>query len=255
MNSKKFCITDVPFAFYRSREGGYNLEKINRSNSGLTLILSGELEMSFQGRTQAVLPGNIILQRKGDTYSLHAPKPEGVEFIVISYMAEPEEALFELLPDRIFATEHFSRYRSAFESCARIYASHGICHEPLLCAIVQEILCNIIRENYPAVLSREKSPVEYAKRYMDEFFSNDLSSDNIAGVVGISPSYLRTLFKKAEGESPIRYLNRVRVERAKEMLASNMFRLDEIASACGFQNVYYFSRVFKSFTGVPPGKY
>ena len=255
MESKKICVTDVSYAFYRSREGGYRLNKVNRSNNGLTLILAGELEINFGTHTVTAHPGNIILQRMGDTYSLHAPNPDGVEFIVISYLADPLDTLFELLPERIFYTEHASRYRSSFEACARIYAARGVCHESLLCAIVQEILCNVIRESYPSGLSREKTPVEYAKQYMDEFFSNDLSSENIAAVVGLSPSYLRSLFKKSEGESPIRYLNRIRIERAKEMLASNMFHLDEIAEACGFQNVYYFSRVFKQFTGVSPGKY
>ena len=47
----------------------------------------------------------------------------------------------------------------------------------------------------------------------------------------------------------------VRVERAKKMLESGIFRLDEIAAACGFANVYYFSTVFKAVTGTPPSRY
>ena len=77
----------------------------------------------------------------------------------------------------------------------------------------------------------------------------------IAAAVGLSESHLRTLFRRARGEPPVRYLNRVRVERAKEMLASGQFPLEEIAVACGFQNEYYFSRVFKEFTGISPGRY
>ena len=255
MKDSNFTVTKVPFAFYRKREQDYRLEKVNRSSNGLTLILSGEMDITYGGQTKTLYPGNIILQRMGDTYSLQTSSPDGVEFIVISYLAEPQQTLFELLPDRLFCTEHVSRFRNAFESAARIYASYDICHEALLRAVVQEILCRIIRESYPVMLSLEKNPVEFAKRYIDEFYANDLSADNIAAVVGLSPSYLRSLFKKSEGESPIHYLNRIRIERAKEMIASNMFRLEEIALACGFQNVYYFSRVFKSFTGVSPGKY
>lgn len=255
MKDSNFTVTKVPFVFYRQKEQYYSLNKVNRSSNGLTLILSGELNITYEDHTRTVYPGNIILQRMGDTYSLHANHPDGVEFIVISYLADPQESLFELLPDRLFCTEHVSRFRNAFESAARIYASYDICHEALLRAVVQEILCNIIRESYPVMLSREKNPVEFAKRYIDEFYANDLSADNIAAVVGLSPSYLRSLFKKSEGESPIHYLNRTRIERAKEMISSNMFRLEEVALACGFQNVYYFSRVFKEFTGVTPGKY
>lgn len=255
MQDNKFTVTDVPFAFYRQREAGYRLMKNNRSSNGLTLILSGELEITYPHKTATLRAGDIILQHQGDSYSLSASSPEGVEFIVISYHAEPMDAVFSLLPNRIFHTEHLSRYRNAFETTVRIHALRGICHETLLCALVQEILCNMICEAYPALLSDNKDPVEYAKRYIEEFYGNDISATDIAAVVGLSPSYLRTMFKKREGESPIHYLNRIRIDRAKEMLSSNMFTQEEIAAACGFQNVYYFSRVFKSFTGVSPGKY
>ena len=90
---------------------------------------------------------------------------------------------------------------------------------------------------------------------MDQYFDCPLSIENIAAVVGLSSSYLRTLFQKSENESPNHYLNRVRIEHAKQMLLSEMFTIDEVAYACGFQNVYYFNRVFKKFTGITPGKY
>jgi len=255
MKEASFTVTEVLYTYYRQRNNGYRLMKNNRSSNGLTLILSGEMEITYPQYSTTLHAGDIILQHRGDSYSLHVDSPDGVEFIVISYHADPLDTVFSLLPDRLFRTEHLSRYRNAFETAVRIHATRGICHEPLLCALVQEILCNIIRENYPTKLSHDQNPVEYAKRYIEEFYGNDLSVDDIAAVVGISPSYLRTLFKKSEGESPIHYLNHVRIDRAKEMLSSNMFNQDEIATACGFQNVYYFSRVFKSFTGVSPGKY
>ena len=116
-------------------------------------------------------------------------------------------------------------------------------------------MCNIIRENYPRALSSAKNPVVAAIYYIEEYSNHFLTSEDIASAAGCSQSHLRYLFRKAYGESPMHYLNRVRVERAKEMISTDMFTLNDIASACGFRNVYYFSRVFKEFTGVSPGKY
>lgn len=254
MPKTDFTVTKVPIAYYRKYPKGYALTMKNRGSHGLTLILSGQLEMTLSDRRITALPGDILLQRAGDAYRLDAAD-EDVEYIVISYQVDSEEVLLSLLPDRIFSSEHLNRYRHAFENAARVFGSYGICHKPLLRSLVQEILCNIIRDHYPIILSSEKNPVEYAKRYMEQYFNRDLTSEHIAAVVGISPSYLRTLFQKSEGISPIRYLNRIRVERAKEMLSSGMFALFEVADACGFQNVYYFNRVFKNHVGVPPGKY
>jgi AraC-like DNA-binding protein len=254
MKEQNFTVTDVLFGHYLYRDQGYSIKKINRSSNGITLLLSGEFEIMFDGITQTVHSGDMILQRQGDTYSLFA-RSTSVEFIVVSYPAEPQDVLSSLLPSRVLHGDHSIRYRSALEAICRIHESRGICYEPLLCSLVQEILCNVIRENDAEARSNEQNPVKHAKRYIEEFYGNDLSVEHIAKVVGVSPSYLRTLFRKSEQESPIHYLNRVRIDRAKEMLASRMFTLNEVAAACGFQNVYYFSRVFKSITGISPGKF
>jgi AraC-like DNA-binding protein len=255
MQELDFTVTRVPIAYYRNYPKGYSLTMKSRSSHGLTLILKGELEMTLPDRKITACAGDILLQRSGDAYGLYCPSDSGVEYVVISYQVDCEEALLSLLPDRFFATEHLNRYRHAFENVTRVFSSFGVCHKPLLRALVQEILCNIIRDNYPNILSFEKNPVEHAKQYMGQYFNRDLTADHIASVVGVSPSHLRALFQKSEGISPIRYLNRVRVERAKEMLSSGMFALSEVADACGFQNVYYFNRVFKTHVGIPPGKY
>ena len=255
MQETDFTVTRVSIAYYRKHPKGYTLTVKSRGFHGLTLILSGQLDMTIDDRRITALPGDILLQRAGDAYRLDACETGGVEYIVISYEVADEEALLSLLPDRIFSSEHLNRYRHAFENAARIFGSYGVCHKPLLRSLVQEILCTVIRDHYPNILSSEKNPVEYAKQYMEQYFNRDLTSEHIAAVVGISPSYLRSLFQKSEGISPIRYLNRIRVERAKEMLSSGMFALSEVSTACGFQNVYYFNRVFKSHVGTPPGKY
>ena len=254
MQETDFTVTRVPIACYRKYPKDYTLTVKSRGSHGLTLILSGQLDMTLSDRRITALPGDILLQRAGDAYRLDATGGD-VEYIVISYQVDSEEALLSLLPDRIFSSEHLNRYRHAFENAARIFGSYGVCYKPLLRSLVQEILCTVIRDHYPNILSSEKNPVEYAKQYMEQYFHRDLTSEHIAAVVGISPSYLRSLFQKSEGISPIRYLNRIRVERAKEMLSSGMFALSEVSTACGFQNVYYFNRVFKSHVGVPPGKY
>lgn len=255
MPNTDFTVTEVSFANYRKYPQGYCITMKSRGQYGLTLVLSGELEMTIDGKTMVAGVGDILLQRKGDSYKLEAKHPDGAEYIVISYLAEPEQILQKYLPSRLFCSEHLNRYRHAFENAARVSISYSACHKPLLRALVQEIVCNVIQDNYPKILSAEKNPVAYAKQYIEQYCHCSLSVNDIAAVVGISPSYLRTLFQKTERESPIHYLNRIRIERAREMLSSKMFSLDEIASACGFQNVYYFNRVFKKFTGIPPGKY
>ncbi len=255
MKEIDFTVTDVAFAYKRHFDKGHVFTASKRAAHGLTLILSGELELTMNGEKHIATQGAIIMQRQGDSYKLTTLSEGGVEYIVISYYVTPEEEFLGHMPDRLFYSEHFGRYRHAFENATRLFTSTGVCNKTLLRALVQEILCNIMDEHYSMLLYTQRDLIEYAKRYMEQYFNSPLSVENIASVVGLSPSYLRTLFRKSENESPNHYLNRIRIRHAEEMLNSKMFTISEIASACGFQNVYYFSRVFKKFTGFPPGRY
>ncbi|MBQ8526525.1 MAG: AraC family transcriptional regulator [Clostridia bacterium] len=254
INNHDFTVTQVAYAYYKKVCDQYLKNIKNRPFHGITLIESGELKIELDGKEYCARKGDIILQRKGDSYRLRAD--EDTEYYVISYLCEPEDDFVSILPSSIiFKPERHYRYADSFKNAANIHFSSGICSVPLLRSVVQEILCNIIRENYPRALSSAKNPVVAAIYYIEEYSNHFLTSEDIASAAGCSQSHLRYLFRKAYGESPMHYLNRVRVERAKEMISTDMFTLNDIASACGFRNVYYFSRVFKEFTGVSPGKY
>lgn len=256
MNNADFTVLSVAFAYYKEMTYEHFLNMKDRRHNGLTLILSGTIRMTYADGTSVIAnAGSIILQRKGDSYRLDIIDKLGAEYIVISYCTEPENVISQLLPEHIFSGTHFRRYRDAFEEAARVYSSSGICQSALLRALVQEILCSIIRENHHGSLMKNADPAANAKYYMDEYFERNISAEDLAAVSGVCSSHLRMVFKKTYGESPNHYLNRVRIERAKEMIASGMFNLEEIAAACGFRNVYYFSRVFKEYTGTTPGRY
>ena len=256
MNDLNFTVTYVSFAFIRTYTPGKTLSMRSRAADGLTLVLSGRLKLTYDdGRTVSAGDGEVILQRRGDYYRLEVVGESAAKYIVISYTVEPEERVRAILPRGVISVSHIRRIRDEFERAAEIFASRDVCYEPLLRAIVQEILCSIIKSKSPTVADKENDRATAAHKYISDNFEKKLSSADVAAAVGLSESHLRTVFKKAFGISPMNYLNTVRVDQAKKMLESGIFSLSEIAAACGFANVYYFSTVFKSITGISPGKY
>lgn len=254
IQNENFTVSEVAWAYYKKLCPPYSKPINNRPHYGLTLVVSGSLRVVFGNERFIAKKGDIIIQRQGDSYRLETD--EDTEYIVISYMCNETDDINNLLPKKhIFTPERPYRYVDTFEHAANIHFSAGVCSIPLLRATVQEILCNIIRENYPRALSSAKNPLVAARYYIEEYSGHFITAEDIAKTAGCSQSHLRYLFRKAYGESPMHYLNRVRVERAKEMISTDMFTLSEIATACGFRNVYYFSRVFKEFTGISPGHY
>jgi AraC-like DNA-binding protein/ligand-binding sensor protein len=102
---------------------------------------------------------------------------------------------------------------------------------------------------------RHSSALRKAERYIWENYTRKLSLQEIADASGLSAPYFSTIFKEEMGENLSNYLNRLRVEKAATMLIETELTLNEIAGACGFEDQSWFSKIFKSFTSLSPGKY
>lgn len=90
---------------------------------------------------------------------------------------------------------------------------------------------------------------------INENMQRQLMIRELATVVHLSPGRLAHLFKSEVGISPQRYVNNVRLERAKELLESGMLSVKEIAAEIGFPNVSSFCRRFKACYGTTPREY
>lgn len=97
--------------------------------------------------------------------------------------------------------------------------------------------------------------VELAKEYVQEHYYENLMLADAAQKVGISASYLSTLFQKQMGKGFVDYLNEIRIEHACTYLQQNYLKTYEIAYKVGFKDEKYFSKVFKKITGQPPSEY
>ena len=102
---------------------------------------------------------------------------------------------------------------------------------------------------------RHASALRKAERFIWENYTSKISLQEIASASGLSAPYFSTIFKVEMGENLSSYLNRIRVEKASRMLTETDLSLSEIAGACGFEDQSWFSKTFKHFIGVSPGKY
>lgn len=96
------------------------------------------------------------------------------------------------------------------------------------------------------------------KHFHALFTQSDLSVDRIMNSQGSNGDYLRRLFKRVHGCTPIQYVNQLRIGRAKLMLEGNSlhhYSITEIAEQSGFSDVSYFSRVFREHIGLSPSQY
>lgn len=86
--------------------------------------------------------------------------------------------------------------------------------------------------------------------YMDNW-----TVSSMAEFCKFSDSYFSHSFKKYTNTTPIHFLNELRIQKAKELIATNTMSISTIASLVGFEDSLYFSRVFKKFTGISPTQF
>ena len=99
------------------------------------------------------------------------------------------------------------------------------------------------------------SAMRKAERFIRKNLSRRIGLQEVADVAGLSAPYFSTIFKEEMGENLSRYINRLRVEKAVKLLLETSLSLSDIAIECCFDDQSWFSKIFKSFTGLSPGKY
>ncbi|GAK08383.1 helix-turn-helix transcriptional regulator [Geomicrobium sp. JCM 19038] len=93
------------------------------------------------------------------------------------------------------------------------------------------------------------------KTYMDHFYNAPLTRSDLAQRAGVNVDYFSRSFKARYKESPMSYLNRVRITHAKSLLLNKNKTIREVAFDVGFKDEFYFSRQFKRQMGRSPQSY
>ena len=97
--------------------------------------------------------------------------------------------------------------------------------------------------------------VSQVKAYLQEHCSESANVEELAAKAGLSPNYLRSLFKEATGKTILEYNTEMRLQKAAELLKDNKNKVREVSIAVGYENVSYFGVVFQKKFGVTPNEY
>lgn len=163
----------------------------------------------------------------------------------ISYIKKPSDA------------EHllglFARLGSLFTEDPDIHTSVRIN------ALFYEILGEILK--LLGVAKEQKAPliplrcVREAYEYINENFTGCCTLQKLADAVNVTPNYLHTAFTSSIGITPLEYVTKKRIERAKQLIMIGEYSMIEIALTVGFCSQSHFNKVFRQKTGMTPAEY
>ncbi|MDD4569196.1 MAG: AraC family transcriptional regulator [Tepidanaerobacteraceae bacterium] len=131
--------------------------------------------------------------------------------------------------------------------------------EETVASMVMQLLISVYRYNsepfWPADASNASSLVFNVQNYISLNYQKKLSLEDLSNKFFVNKFYLSHIFKSVTGFNYKDYLIRYRLSIAKDFLANTKMPVTEICSACGYNNINHFNRIFKKYEGIAPTEY
>jgi len=116
-----------------------------------------------------------------------------------------------------------------------------------------------LQESLPGPVNPEEEGsalVEQVVRYLSTQYAEPVSMERMAGTLGFSRAYLSRVFKRHTGMTPVHFLLKLRIDKARQLLRQRgELTVEQIAASAGFQDPLYFSKQFRRICGVSPTAY
>ncbi|MDR2044946.1 MAG: AraC family transcriptional regulator [Clostridium sp.] len=266
-------VEELDPTFLFTWKGTRNKTEDYRSHDFLELafVLSGSGRYRIEGHIVEVAEGDLLLFNPGVRHqALSAGEGEfpATEFFVgfsdIQLQGYPRNFLPFVEGGYVLHTTGDLRQK-LFKLCSSMEAENAVCRQGryfMLKAYLTQLLLLVIREQFEPVQKvsgysfesvNKKYVVEQILNYFEDHYREKISLDQIAENMYLSPFYLSKIFKSETGDTPIRHLINIRLERAKELLENGWGgSIQEVAACVGYDDAYHFSKLFKKKFGVPP---
>lgn len=147
--------------------------------------------------------------------------------------------------------DYFRKMRDELVACRWGY-------EEMLVYLFRELLMTMHRrmeENLPQFSGFASKEIDFAKDYFSEHYNEDINIEEYALSRHVSTSWFNKSFKSAVGTTPMKYILAIRIRNAQILLETTDYNISDIASMVGYDNPFYFSRLFRKQKGISPAAY
>ncbi|MBQ2754969.1 MAG: helix-turn-helix transcriptional regulator [Clostridia bacterium] len=236
----------------------FNVTDGHQPTHAVFYLKKGRFEIETEGGTEEVKAGDCYILPDYVYYRRKVLEP--IEFVYVKFMCNENCPYTLEIP---FGKVNFAdeeRFLSNITALEKLlpkddYLSAG-CKEHLLLDILFQIYFeNITEEQFFDDAPCHDIIVNCATEYIRNNLKEKILIEQICRHAGTNPSTLNFKFRRQFNLSAGQFIVRERINRAKKLLTGTSYSISEIATRCGFENVYYFSNVFKKETGMSPLKF
>jgi two-component system response regulator YesN len=121
--------------------------------------------------------------------------------------------------------------------------------------VTTECLLSIVERLNDRMKDYKEKVIHQIKEYIHKNINQSISTIDIAKETNFNPAYISNFFKKKTGKNLTDYITEVKMEKAKELLASSNYKVNQIAEMVGYSDQRYFCLVFKKYSGMTPTQF
>lgn len=219
----------------------------NKSCFVLSCRLSGESSFFYNNKILKVKRGDVLYIPSGSSYTQSSQNEDLICFHLEIFGSSPNELC-------VFTPENPDEICNYFKNAYHYWKKKTDNHTYFCLSELYKIVAvtNIFSSKTKEANQRLTPALSYIN---SQLYNSDLSLDEACKIAAISRIYFNKLFKEQFKTTPTKYINKLRIEKAKILLKSGVYTREEIAEQCGFNDVKYFYTVFKNITGFSTGKY
>ena len=228
----------------------------------LLYVASGKTVFYFNGEPKEVAAGHMVLfqpkqEQHYEYFAVDRPEVYWVHFTgsdvrnILKHYDIP-------LDRHVIYSGSSATYAYLFKEMIHELQTCRTGFEELLDMSLRQIFLLVQRsweERKPTVSSYLQEEIDYARKYFNEHYNEDISIEEYAQSRGMSVSWFLRNFKQMTMKSPMQYILTIRINNAVSLLETTDYNVTEISTIIGYDNPLYFSRIFKKQKGVSPSDY
>jgi AraC-like DNA-binding protein len=226
----------------------------------LVYVSAGEGVFTSGDVSYSVNPGSVLLVLPGIKHSYHPHFDIGWHEYWVGFKGAYFSGLIKegrFSPDQVFFQiglhdSIVSLFNLIFDE---IKAQRPL-YQIKACAAILSLIAEVLtRDRRKEELNSYQKIVEKAKYLMESNVFSEIDLSSIADQLGISTSRLNEIFKTYTSMTPYQYYIQIKIYKAENLLKQQDLSVKEVAHRMGFEDQYYFSRLFKNKTGASPSEW
>lgn len=246
---------------YHEKEKGFRFKGESHDIWELTYVTKGSI-FSLSGNDERRLielhEGDILLYAPGQWHEQYADKDVSACYMTLTFD-------MNFVGSNVFGNRVFHADKEMTELINKIMLEkekEPIYDEDMIICYAKQLIILLIRrcedtkpQFHESKIPAENDISEYVKDYIRSNVNKKLCVSDIAKSIPINASYLSTLFKRSTGITLVEYINKAKLEKAKEYIRDGKYSFTQISETLSFNSVHYFSKQFKKRFGITPSEY